>query len=569
MKRKFLLQVTDERPEAAAAPVAFQERIGSRRVQKIKGLLVEKDVLNLLTSCEFALRLSGGSAQVDYATLLNRIDVKMERLRLQQSHSSHGTDTRTGDHPLVVRLQNTKREIEDFLASGTAAVGMTEVPSSSSSSSSSSSVALTAEGGDVSGLSIEEVAKENIPSLSFVVREDGSVDWDEALASTREAARFGAELWERLNGKEAEEGLPSLAEMLGQAQVTEKKQTEEIVRLVEAADTAEGRLQTLLEKEADFKARLRVMRAEGLGISSEDVATLHRMEDKVMELRKVVTLNRLDLDMERVCVYLAQDLEEGPAGGDPLDLKLIVAEVNLIERQLQSVMVGLPSTVDVGTESEPTATALVSLLVDDEELAIIAGKVSDLKNRLGIDTSNGKPIDWGTIGVFAQDNLDKVRDGLSFLGDGTKVLVSDIQYAWKLLLKAASGTTLKAREVNTMRRTGKDVLTLIPFTIILIIPLTPVGHVLVFSFIQRFFPDFFPSCYMEKRLNLRRLYAEIEKRSDADMLGEGPWNGMAKMGGGGGGGGEDKGGPGEVLRSWVSSVGSSLSPAVTTSEREE
>jgi hypothetical protein len=35
-----------------------------------------------------------------------------------------------------------------------------------------------------------------------------------------------------------------------------------------------------------------------------------------------------------------------------------------------------------------------------------------------------------------------------------------------------------------MRRTGKDLLTLIPFTIILIIPLSPVGHVLVFSFIQ-------------------------------------------------------------------------------------
>ena len=35
-----------------------------------------------------------------------------------------------------------------------------------------------------------------------------------------------------------------------------------------------------------------------------------------------------------------------------------------------------------------------------------------------------------------------------------------------------------------MRRTGKDILTIIPFTIILIIPLSPIGHVLVFSFIQ-------------------------------------------------------------------------------------
>jgi hypothetical protein len=41
------------------------------------------------------------------------------------------------------------------------------------------------------------------------------------------------------------------------------------------------------------------------------------------------------------------------------------------------------------------------------------------------------------------------------------------------------------REVRTLRRTAKDVVTFVPFIVILIIPLTPVGHVLVFSFIQR------------------------------------------------------------------------------------
>ncbi|CAN0063178.1 unnamed protein product, partial [Choristocarpus tenellus] len=35
------------------------------------------------------------------------------------------------------------------------------------------------------------------------------------------------------------------------------------------------------------------------------------------------------------------------------------------------------------------------------------------------------------------------------------------------------GSTLKPREVRTLRRTGKDCLTFIPFIVILIIPLTP------------------------------------------------------------------------------------------------
>jgi hypothetical protein len=60
------------------------------------------------------------------------------------------------------------------------------------------------------------------------------------------------------------------------------------------------------------------------------------------------------------------------------------------------------------------------------------------------------------------------------------------------------------------RRTFKDIITFIPVVIILIIPLSPVGHVLVFGAIQRFFPDFFPSCFTEQRQNLLQLYETAE-----------------------------------------------------------
>ena len=63
---------------------------------------------------------------------------------------------------------------------------------------------------------------------------------------------------------------------------------------------------------------------------------------------------------------------------------------------------------------------------------------------------------------------------------------------------------------TTHRRTFKDVINFIPFVIILIIPLSPVGHVLVFGAIQRVFPDFFPSCFTERRQNLLELYESTE-----------------------------------------------------------
>lgn len=46
--------------------------------------------------------------------------------------------------------------------------------------------------------------------------------------------------------------------------------------------------------------------------------------------------------------------------------------------------------------------------------------------------------------------------------------------------------------------------------IIWIIPITPLGHALVFGAIQRFYPEFFPSPYTEQRQNLLQLYETTE-----------------------------------------------------------
>jgi len=98
-------------------------------------------------------------------------------------------------------------------------------------------------------------------------------------------------------------------------------------------------------------------------------------------------------------------------------------------------------------------------------------------------------------------------------------LAGDVQYTSSLVLKSATeGYTLTPREVRSARRTGKDVLTFIPFLIILITPLTPVGHVLIFSFIQRFFPDFFPTPYTDQRQNLLKLYETIEEKEEDGVV---------------------------------------------------
>lgn len=88
-----------------------------------------------------------------------------------------------------------------------------------------------------------------------------------------------------------------------------------------------------------------------------------------------------------------------------------------------------------------------------------------------------------------------------------------VQYASSLLVKALRGETLSPREARTLARTAKDLVTAVPCVVILIIPLSPIGHVLVFSFIQRIFPDFFPSPFTERRQNLKKLYEAVAPES--------------------------------------------------------
>merc|ERR1712094_111550 len=88
---------------------------------------------------------------------------------------------------------------------------------------------------------------------------------------------------------------------------------------------------------------------------------------------------------------------------------------------------------------------------------------------------------------------EKVVNGVLFVSRGCKLLLSDFSNGGRLFWRAATGGTLVPREVESLRRTARDLVSFVPFIIILITPITPVGHVLVFSFLQRSFPGFIPS----------------------------------------------------------------------------
>merc|ERR1712196_10117 len=60
-----------------------------------------------------------------------------------------------------------------------------------------------------------------------------------------------------------------------------------------------------------------------------------------------------------------------------------------------------------------------------------------------------------------------------------------------------------------MKRTTIDLVMLVPYSIIMIIPLTPPGHVFAFSMLKRCFPAAVPSAFTETRQDLLEVYSQL------------------------------------------------------------
>jgi len=198
--------------------------------------------------------------------------------------------------------------------------------------------------------------------------------------------------------------------------------------------------------------------------------------------------------------------------------------------------------------------------VVDSELEALEGDVADLLLRLGLvdaqaaprtapraslpprlprrsqHLTHAHPSTQGEVESFSWSRWreqvsvvgEKAFKGGMFFVQGFRIMGEDVQLMVNILVRAVlQGNTLRQREVRLLRRIAKDLLTIIPCGVILIIPLTPVGHVLAFSLIQRLFPDFFPSAFTESRQNVMSMYSSITSRvpsyadeSDGSYFGE-------------------------------------------------
>jgi len=345
------------------------------------------------------------------------------------------------------------------------------------------------------------------------VRDDGTVDWDGSLQDKEALINLGTAVWARINGRDPavisddeatlkEDGLNSSEKQEHRKEVTAKiEETMEIRREKERLSTLQS---TLVRLEKEHLALLNSAISAGQAVANINLATLKpelrkQINDSSTALeqkREEVIYQKLIYELERIFTYLSAELSNSSVKGYiPLQDRLNVAEFGLLESQINSFKEEIES----------------GRLVDGDVLAVVSDQVTDFKRRLGIDYFvAGLTFDREAIQTFCNELLSKIKSVILFFVKGCKLLWNDLIFAFTLILRAAGGYTLKPREVRNLRRTFKDLITFVPVVIILVIPLTPVGHVLVFGAIQRVFPEFFPTCFREERQNLLQLYETTE-----------------------------------------------------------
>ncbi|GMI84784.1 hypothetical protein like AT3G11560 [Hibiscus trionum] len=113
-----------------------------------------------------------------------------------------------------------------------------------------------------------------------------------------------------------------------------------------------------------------------------------------------------------------------------------------------------------------------------------------------------------------EKSLEKIKETSTDVLQGTQLLAIDVAAATELLRRALIGDELAEKEKKALRRTLTDLASVIPISILMLLPVTAVGHAAMLAAIQRYVPALIPSTYGPERLYLLR---QLEKVKEIEM----------------------------------------------------
>ncbi|KAL3528717.1 hypothetical protein ACH5RR_008039 [Cinchona calisaya] len=118
-----------------------------------------------------------------------------------------------------------------------------------------------------------------------------------------------------------------------------------------------------------------------------------------------------------------------------------------------------------------------------------------------------KPLDEN----FLKKSSRKVISASANAWMGTQLLFIDILDIVRLLKKQLRGCKVTEREKKKIKRTLADFATLVPVIILMLLPVSAVGHAAMLAAIKKYMPCLIPSPYTSERLGLVKQLKRIKK----------------------------------------------------------
>ncbi|KAH9609294.1 hypothetical protein KSS87_014836 [Heliosperma pusillum] len=119
-------------------------------------------------------------------------------------------------------------------------------------------------------------------------------------------------------------------------------------------------------------------------------------------------------------------------------------------------------------------------------------------------------------GSLIEKSLEKLKETSTDVWQGTQLLAIDTAAASGLLRRAIIGDELTDKEKKFFRRTLTDLASVVPIGVLMLLPVTAVGHAAMLAAIQRYVPALIPSTYGSERLQLLRQLEKMKQTESGD-----------------------------------------------------
>lgn len=116
-----------------------------------------------------------------------------------------------------------------------------------------------------------------------------------------------------------------------------------------------------------------------------------------------------------------------------------------------------------------------------------------------------------------EKSFDKLKEASTDVWQGTQLLAIDVAAATGLIRRVLIGDELTEKEKKALQRTLTDLASVVPIGVLMLLPVTAVGHAAILAAIQRYVPALIPSTYGPERLDLLRQLEKMKEMETSEL----------------------------------------------------